>query len=73
MTSSGGYEIGTDDKCALFLRINDWQEDLAKHAPPAGGDRTKVAKVVHPHGHKIGRPRKDASKGLETGKPGRTA
>jgi hypothetical protein len=33
MISIGGYTFGVDDKCALFLRINDWQDDLAKHAP----------------------------------------
>jgi hypothetical protein len=64
MTAAGLYEPGTDDKCALFLRINDWQDDIVKHAPPAGGDRVKVAKIVHVPGRRPGRPRKDASKGL---------
>jgi hypothetical protein len=69
MTSSGAYESGTDDKCALFLRINDWQDDLAKHAPPPGGFRDKIPK--HPKaayipGRKPGRPRKTAATPLET-------
>jgi len=66
MTASGLYEFGTDDKCALWLRINDWQDDLAKHAPPAGGrPHLKIIKHYVPTGKPRGRPRKDAAKGLE--------
>jgi hypothetical protein len=65
MISIGGYTFGVDDKCALFLRINDWQNDLAKHAPPAGGNREQVEKQEHRSVRGPGRPRKDASKGLE--------
>jgi hypothetical protein len=69
MISIGGYTFGVDDKCALFLRINDWQDDLAKHAPPPGGFRDKIPKhpkAEHIPGRKPGRPRKTAATPLET-------